>query len=223
MIKKIVGWLFPSVSEYEFIFFVTLLTSGVAALVAKYFDVFISFSTQEITQDPRFAFAYFLVLAILVGLIVQAVNLARNKRATINIQSRSSYVITPALIMLFFTSAATLFRLDQPVSLFGQIAGGIVAIRSFMILLVVEARKEYPERVDELLSQEFSDAQASKRGLLFVACLGVAGGVMALLATNWPLGIINAYLAGTIIIRLYREYAPTPPLTKARVRELSKH
>jgi hypothetical protein len=205
MLKKVISWAIPSLSEFEYIFFVSLFISGIITLAVEYAGPLAGFF-MNLPAPAKIIHPLYLI-GILTTIVWSAVKLGLNRQKETDHGIRSSYVILPSYVMILlglFQLGITSAMEEHQASLVQETVYWLVLARSLILIGVIKLQDIFPI-ITQTLSAEFDDTQADSLGLLIAVGLGIVGGISLGMVSNPVNGFFNAYIIGSVALRIYRQ------------------
>lgn len=208
MLKKIIGWVVPSISEFEFIFFVSIFMSSIIAVGSLHLDLVYRFMSQLLFQSDLSSSMIMLlqvtiVVLVLMSFVWSAIKMARSPVPDPLRKGLYGITIMPTYMMALLAMSQVLSAHGQALQGFQLVVNVVVLIRGLILMMLVKFSDV--DGIRDIIGEEFSPVQARGREVLLIVVGGLALGVNTLRYDNWIGAFITSYLVGSTVIRLYRQ------------------
>ncbi len=203
--NKLLGWLIPSISEAEFVYFVSLFVFGIAAQALSHWEKVRDFFNFEGSNNDIQAQISILAVILLFAfsfsrLAIKAI-ISNRKVAR---SDRSRYVLIPPTFLAIFWAIGMLTAPPQQAqSLLATVVSTIILIR-FMAMVGVLKFYEHDQTLKKFAEHHFVDYQMTMKETCGAVALGLAGAVVLLFVQDWLAWMIITYGIGQELIGAYR-------------------
>ncbi len=203
---KLLGWLFPSISEAEFVFFVSLLFFGISGQVIIHYRALSDFfnfsgSSDDVRSQLFILAAIFMIAYSFVRPALKV--LTSNKM--IKFSERRCYVLIPSLYLAILWAFSILTKGPEHAdSTIVTIFSTLVMIR-FMAIIFVVKYYSVDDSFDKFSAKRFDNYQMTVKESCYVVVLGIIGAVTLLFVKDWLNWMIIIYGIGAELIKKYRQ------------------
>jgi hypothetical protein len=203
---SVLRYVLPSFSEFEFIFFTSLVTCSLLAFIIRQAAQIHSFLLREsISTSAPLILGFLLVAAIFVGSLIQmSMTATRQPLAFWDDESRARYIMLPTFIVMLIGTVQLLETGFSKSQSFGAVTlVMVILLLRYAVIAMIVSFIRYSDWLNERVAVLFCNYQVAKSEAMAAIVLGLIGAIIVSISAQLAtLVIVDS--VGRLLIQSYR-------------------